>query len=74
MKKTPYSTWVEYFLKNMSRLETLTPDQLKEFWKARAWHPVVNMLWLAGLQSEGRGTITYPDRTQGYYERVDRSA
>jgi hypothetical protein len=61
-------SFTEQYLKNLSKLETLSPDRQKFFWEQRHWHPLVQMTWTTLTRSNGEGLITYPDGSKRVYE------
>lgn len=60
-------SFTEYYLRYPTRLASLSPKNQTLFWEQRKWHPLVHMRWVAEIQSNGEGMITYPDGTRQFY-------
>lgn len=60
--------YAEYYLRHMEKLSKLSAEEKRFFWDQRSWHPVVKMVWNDEIQSDGSGTIRYPDGTTLQYQ------
>jgi hypothetical protein len=66
------SSFVEYYLKNPDKLEELEDDKKRFYWAQRIWHPILWLNWMSGIDSDGKGLITYPDGSRLSYKVIDR--